>query len=86
MLICTPNTGSDIFSYLTFFLSFQLFISFQSSMVLIGSLCLPCQALRQMEQENAKILNAKGELNEENASSYEKLRKSYDHLYRNVSS
>ncbi|KAK6270895.1 hypothetical protein POUND7_007993 [Theobroma cacao] len=42
--------------------------------------------LRQMEHENAKILNAKGELNEENASSYEKLRKSYDHLYRNVSS
>ncbi|XVF75478.1 hypothetical protein PTKIN_Ptkin13bG0191200 [Pterospermum kingtungense] len=43
-------------------------------------------SLRQMEHENAKILNAKGELNEENASSYEKLRKSYDHLYRNVSS
>ncbi|GLT66869.1 hypothetical protein SLA2020_392120 [Shorea laevis] len=43
-------------------------------------------SLRQMEQENAKILNAKGELNEENVSSYEKLRKSYDHLYRNVSS
>lgn len=39
-----------------------------------------------MEHENAKILNAKGELSEENASSYEKLRKSYDHLYRNVSS
>ncbi|PPS06853.1 hypothetical protein GOBAR_AA13793 [Gossypium barbadense] len=43
-------------------------------------------SLRQMEHENAKILNAKGELSEENASSYEKLRKSYDHLYRNVSS
>ncbi|XP_022744758.1 regulator of nonsense transcripts UPF2-like isoform X2 [Durio zibethinus] len=43
-------------------------------------------SLRQMEHENAKILNAKGELNEENASLYEKLRKSYDHLYRNVSS
>ncbi|XVE68979.1 hypothetical protein DITRI_Ditri09bG0113600 [Diplodiscus trichospermus] len=43
-------------------------------------------SLRQMEHENAKILNAKGELNEENASSYEKLRKSYDHLYRNISS
>ncbi|XP_021910214.1 regulator of nonsense transcripts UPF2 [Carica papaya] len=42
--------------------------------------------LRQMEHENAKIINAKGELNEENASSYEKLRKSYDHLYRNISS
>ncbi|CAN1174174.1 Regulator of nonsense transcripts UPF2 [Linum perenne] len=43
-------------------------------------------SLRQMEHENAKILNAKGELSDENASSYEKLRKSYDHLYRNVSS
>ncbi|KAH9722581.1 Regulator of nonsense transcripts UPF2 [Citrus sinensis] len=43
-------------------------------------------SLRQMENENAKILNAKGELSEENSSSYEKLRKSYDHLYRNVSS
>ncbi|XP_044461483.1 regulator of nonsense transcripts UPF2 [Mangifera indica] len=43
-------------------------------------------SLRQMEHENAKILNAKGELSEENISSYEKLRKSYDHLYRNVSS
>ncbi|KAK0597110.1 hypothetical protein LWI29_021903 [Acer saccharum] len=43
-------------------------------------------SLRQMEHENAKILNAKGELSEENASSYEKLRNSYDLLYRNVSS
>ncbi|KAJ4845899.1 Regulator of nonsense transcripts upf2 [Turnera subulata] len=43
-------------------------------------------SLRQMEHENAKILNAKGELSDENVSSYEKLRKSYDHLYRNVSS
>ncbi|KAE8686316.1 Regulator of nonsense transcripts UPF2 [Hibiscus syriacus] len=43
-------------------------------------------SLRQMEHENNKILNAKGELSEENATSYEKLRKSYDHLYRNVSS
>ncbi|GMP22779.1 hypothetical protein CsSME_00000648 [Camellia sinensis var. sinensis] len=42
-------------------------------------------SLRQMEHENAKILNAKGELSDENASSYEKLRKSYDHLYRGVS-
>lgn len=42
-------------------------------------------SLRQMEHENAKILNAKGELSDENASSYEKLRKSYDHLYRAVS-
>lgn len=39
-----------------------------------------------MEHENAKILSARGELNDENASSYEKLRKSYDHLYRNISS
>ncbi|KAF7803922.1 Regulator of nonsense transcripts UPF2 [Senna tora] len=43
-------------------------------------------SLRLMEHENSKILNAKGELSEENVSSYEKLRKSYDHLYRNVSS
>ncbi|KAI5440989.1 Regulator of nonsense transcripts upf2, variant 3 [Lathyrus oleraceus] len=43
-------------------------------------------ALRLMEHENSKILNAKGELSDENLSSYEKLRKSYDHLYRNVSS
>jgi regulator of nonsense transcripts 2 len=42
-------------------------------------------SLRQMEHENSKILNAKGELSEENATSYEKLRKSYDHLYRGVS-
>ncbi|KAF5205430.1 regulator of nonsense transcripts UPF2, partial [Thalictrum thalictroides] len=43
-------------------------------------------ALRQLEHENAKILNAKGELSEENANSYEKLRKSYDHLFRGVAS
>ncbi|XP_031488247.1 regulator of nonsense transcripts UPF2 [Nymphaea colorata] len=43
-------------------------------------------SLRQMEQENSKILNAKGELSEENVTSYEKLRKSYDHLLRGVSS
>ncbi|KAI4328633.1 hypothetical protein L6164_020969 [Bauhinia variegata] len=43
-------------------------------------------SLRLMEHENSKILNAKGELSDENVSSYEKLRKSYDHLYRNVSS
>ncbi|CAA2971180.1 regulator of nonsense transcripts UPF2 [Olea europaea subsp. europaea] len=43
-------------------------------------------SLRQMEHDNAKILNAKGELSEENASSYEKLRKSYDQLYRGISS
>ncbi|KAK3034424.1 hypothetical protein RJ639_034661, partial [Escallonia herrerae] len=42
-------------------------------------------SLRQMEHENAKILNAKGELSEESASAYEKLRKSYDHLYRGIS-
>jgi regulator of nonsense transcripts 2 len=39
-----------------------------------------------MEHENAKMLNAKGELSDDNVSSYEKLRKSYDQLYRNVSS
>ncbi|KAK9911705.1 hypothetical protein M0R45_035600 [Rubus argutus] len=43
-------------------------------------------SLRQMEHENSRILNAKGELSDDSASSYEKLRKSYDHLYRNVSS
>ncbi|KAL6980419.1 Regulator of nonsense transcripts upf2 [Sarracenia purpurea var. burkii] len=42
-------------------------------------------SLRQMEHENAKILNAKGELSDENATLYEKLRKSYDQLYRGVS-
>jgi regulator of nonsense transcripts 2 len=42
--------------------------------------------LLQMEKENAKLVNAKGELSEDSASSYEKLRKSYDHLYRNISS
>ncbi|KAJ0465690.1 putative nonsense-mediated mRNA decay protein Nmd2/UPF2 [Helianthus annuus] len=42
-------------------------------------------SLRQLEHENSKILNSKGELSEENASSYEKLRKSYDQLYRGVS-
>uniref|UniRef100_A0A7N0V2R3 MIF4G domain-containing protein n=1 Tax=Kalanchoe fedtschenkoi TaxID=63787 RepID=A0A7N0V2R3_KALFE len=39
-----------------------------------------------MEHENAKILSAKGELSDDVASSYEKLRKSYDQLYRNISS
>ncbi|KAK8593901.1 hypothetical protein V6N12_045974 [Hibiscus sabdariffa] len=43
-------------------------------------------SLRQMERENEKILNAKAEFSEENASTYEKLQKSYDHLYCNVSS
>ncbi|GAA0169591.1 RNA metabolism protein [Lithospermum erythrorhizon] len=41
-------------------------------------------SLRQLEHENAKILNSKGELNEENAASYEKLRKSFYNLYRGV--
>ncbi|KAL5711202.1 Regulator of nonsense transcripts upf2 [Ranunculus cassubicifolius] len=43
-------------------------------------------ALRHMEHENAKILNAKGELSDENANSYEKLRKSYDQLFRGIAS
>ncbi|XP_024530355.1 regulator of nonsense transcripts UPF2 [Selaginella moellendorffii] len=43
-------------------------------------------ALRQIEHENARMLNAKGELSEENAASYEKMRKSYDHLFRSISS
>ncbi|XP_074287410.1 regulator of nonsense transcripts UPF2-like [Silene latifolia] len=41
-------------------------------------------SLRHLEHENAKILNFKGELTDDNASSYEKLRKSYDNLYRGV--
>ena len=44
------------------------------------------QALRQLELENARMLNAKGELSEENATAYEKLRKSYEHLFRSISS
>uniref|UniRef100_A0A1J3JRJ2 Regulator of nonsense transcripts UPF2 n=1 Tax=Noccaea caerulescens TaxID=107243 RepID=A0A1J3JRJ2_NOCCA len=44
------------------------------------------KSLQQMEKENSKLVNAKGELSEDSASSYEKLRKSYDHLYRNISS
>nr|CAD1827855.1 unnamed protein product [Ananas comosus var. bracteatus] len=43
-------------------------------------------SLRVMEIENAKILSAKGELSDENTASYEKLRKTYDHLLRGVSS
>eukprot|EP00249_Psilotum_nudum_P018824 c26978_g1_i1 orf=54-3764(+) len=43
-------------------------------------------SLRQLEQENARMLNAKGELSEENAAAYEKLRKSYELLLRSVSS
>ncbi|KAM0923815.1 hypothetical protein ACQ4PT_005325 [Festuca glaucescens] len=43
-------------------------------------------SLRAMESENAKILNAKGELSDENTVLYEKLRKSFDQLLRCVSS
>ncbi|KAK9123781.1 hypothetical protein Sjap_013383 [Stephania japonica] len=43
-------------------------------------------SLRHMEYENAKIFNAKGELSDENATSYEKQRKSFDHLFRAVAS
>ncbi|KAG9450196.1 hypothetical protein H6P81_010161 [Aristolochia fimbriata] len=43
-------------------------------------------SLRQMEHENSKVLNAKGELSDENVNAYEKLRKSFDHLSRGVSS
>ncbi|CAL5026370.1 unnamed protein product [Urochloa decumbens] len=39
-----------------------------------------------MESENAKILNAKGELSDENTASYEKLRRSFDQLLHCVSS
>lgn len=38
-----------------------------------------------MEHENAKFLNAKRELSDENVSSYEKQRKSYEQLHHNVS-
>lgn len=44
------------------------------------------QSLRQLEHENTRMLNAKGELSEENASAYERLRKSYDQLFRSVTS
>ena len=40
------------------------------------------RALRQLELENARMLNAMGELSEENATAYEKLRKSYEHLFK----
>ncbi|XP_068643602.1 regulator of nonsense transcripts UPF2 [Aristolochia californica] len=43
-------------------------------------------SLRHMEHENSKVLNAKGELSDENVNAYEKLRKSFDHLFRGVSS
>ncbi|PKA55497.1 Regulator of nonsense transcripts UPF2 [Apostasia shenzhenica] len=43
-------------------------------------------SMRLVELENSKMLNARGELNEENVTAYEKLRKSYDHLFRGVSS
>lgn len=43
-------------------------------------------SLRQMEHENSKVLNAKGELSDENVNAYEKLRKSFDHLFRGVCS
>ncbi|KAL0380267.1 UNVERIFIED_CONTAM: Regulator of nonsense transcripts UPF2 [Sesamum angustifolium] len=43
-------------------------------------------AVVDLLQAEHAILNAKGELSEENASSYEKLRKSHDNLSRGVSS
>ncbi|KQJ83656.1 regulator of nonsense transcripts UPF2 isoform X1 [Brachypodium distachyon] len=43
-------------------------------------------SLRVMESENSKILNAKGELSDENTALYEKLRKSFDQLLHCVSS
>ncbi|KAG0470537.1 hypothetical protein HPP92_017237 [Vanilla planifolia] len=42
-------------------------------------------SLRLMELENAKMLNARGELSEESMISYERLRKSYDQLFLGVS-
>ncbi|CAM0903742.1 unnamed protein product [Alopecurus aequalis] len=43
-------------------------------------------SLRATESENAKILNAKGELSDENTALYEKIRKSFDQLLRCVTS
>ncbi|KAH7445318.1 hypothetical protein KP509_01G002200 [Ceratopteris richardii] len=43
-------------------------------------------SLRQLEHENMRMLNSKGELSDENASAYERLRKTFDHLLRSVSS
>ncbi|KAF8702747.1 hypothetical protein HU200_032577 [Digitaria exilis] len=43
-------------------------------------------SLRVMESENAKILNDKGELSDENTALYEKLRRSFDQLLHSVSS
>ncbi|XP_020573471.1 regulator of nonsense transcripts UPF2 isoform X2 [Phalaenopsis equestris] len=43
-------------------------------------------SLRLMELDNAKMLNARGELSEDSVTAYEKLRKSYDQLFRGVSS
>ncbi|KAJ4812115.1 Regulator of nonsense transcripts 2 [Rhynchospora pubera] len=43
-------------------------------------------SLRLLELENAKVFNARGELSEDSTASYEKQRKSYDQLLRNVSS
>ncbi|KAJ8557122.1 hypothetical protein K7X08_002747 [Anisodus acutangulus] len=42
-------------------------------------------AVVELLQSEHDILSAKGELNEENASAYEKLRKAYDQLYRGIS-
>lgn len=40
--------------------------------------------LRAKEKENHHILETKGELSEQNAAAYDKLRKSYDNLIRNL--
>ncbi|KZV46480.1 hypothetical protein F511_10585 [Dorcoceras hygrometricum] len=75
-LLGLPLTGFDILEE-----AFQTY--YDASVELLLS---EHALLRQMEHENAKILNAKGELSEEHASSYERLRKSYDHLSRGISS
>ncbi|CAM6103727.1 unnamed protein product [Calypogeia fissa] len=62
----------------------KLFLSFYESV--LDLLLSEHEALRVLELENIRILNAKGELSEESSSSYEKLRKSYEHLFRSVSS
>eukprot|EP00897_Mesotaenium_endlicherianum_P004511 jgi/Mesen1/4088/ME000214S03269 len=43
-------------------------------------------ALEEQGQENARMLHVRGELTDEHAATYERLRKSYDQLLRNVTS
>ncbi|GAB2225830.1 hypothetical protein Droror1_Dr00021597 [Drosera rotundifolia] len=84
-----PDANEEIFKVLTITADQKKFFKkavhtyYDSALEILQS---EHNSLRQLEQENAKILNAKGELSDENASLYEKLRKSYDNLFRGVSS